>query len=461
MNRKDLKKMDIAIIGSGGSTGKALIKFLINKVNSLKLFDDKAWSNLPEILRIKEESPDIIFLERDKSGLDEVDLVIVSPGVPENHLLIKEAGKKYISIISEIELAFNFIESEIIAITGTNGKTTTTSILGEILKKGLDKNIIIAGNIGKPLISIVDILSKDDIVVVELSSFQLKFIKKFKPKVAAFINYSPDHLDWHVNEESYFESKANIFKNQTEEDIAILNFDNKKIFALSNFIDSNIFYISNANSKIDKGIYYDNNYIYFLDNHKDKLLSRDKISLKGAHNIENIAFASLISCHFGVSSDIIKKVVYNYQTEAHRLELIMENDRLQIYNDSKATNPHATKAAISSFSKPVILLMGGQDRNLNYDSLIDEIIIKCDYIILIGEISNKIEDKFKEKEFEFFYVAEHIGEAVKTIKKLVSKSDFKEKLTILFSPGAPSWDMFPSYKIRGQKFIEYIKKEFE
>ena len=461
MDIDDLRKLDVAIIGSGGLTGKALINFLINKVNSMKLFDDKEWQYLPEILRIAKENPGLISLEKDKSKLREVGLVVVSPGIPENHILIKEAEKNNIPIISEVELAFYFIESEIIAITGTNGKTTTTSILSEILTKGLSENIITAGNIGRPLIGTVDILNKDDILVVELSSFQLRFIKEFKPKVAAFINYSPDHLDWHISEESYFNSKAAIFKNQTEEDIAILNYDDNKVLALNNSIDSKIFYVSNKNCEFDKGIYYDDKFIYIIDNQKDKLLSIAKISLKGIHNVENIAFALLISYHFGVSSDIIENVVNNYKAEAHRLELILENDRFQIYNDSKATNPHATGAAISSFSKPLVLLMGGQDRNLNYDNLINQIIDKCDYTILIGEISSIIEDKLKDKNYENFYVVDDIEESVKIIKNLVLTINFTEKITILFSPGAPSWDMFPSYKIRGHEFIKHIKREFD
>ena len=461
MDRDNLNNLDVAVIGSGGLTGKALIKFLINKVNRIKLFDDKDWSLLPEILRIKEENPETVFLEKDTSSLNGVDIVIVSPGVPEDHVLIEEAIKKDKLIISEIELAFNFIESDIIAITGTNGKTTTTSILGEILKKGLDKKIIVAGNIGKPLIGIVDSLEKNDIVVAELSSFQLRFIENFRPKIAAFINYSPDHLDWHISEDSYFESKANIFKNQTEEDVAIVNFDNNKIFSLVDSIDSNVFFVSNKNSEIDKGIYYDDKYLYFLRNYKEKLLSIDKIFLKGIHNIENIAFASLISYHLGVSSDIIGEVVYNYKLEAHRLELVLENEILQVYNDSKATNPHATEAAINSFSKPMVLLMGGQDRNLNYDNLIKQIINNCNYTILIGEISDKIKDKLQDEKYNSFYLANDIKEAVDIIKNLIITLDFKEKLTILFSPGAPSWDMFPSYKVRGQEFIEYIKKAFD
>ncbi len=461
MDRDNLKNLDVAVIGSGGLTGKALINFLINKVNSISLFDDKEWSQLPEILSIKAENPEKVFLEEDKSNLDKVDFVVVSPGVPEDHLLIKKAIKQDIQIISEIELAFNFIESGIIAITGTNGKTTTTSILGEILRKGLDQKVIVAGNIGKPLISIVDQLEKDDLVVVELSSFQLRFIENFRPKIAAFINYSPDHLDWHISEDSYFKSKANIFKNQKEDDIAIINFDNEQISSLADSINSNLFFISNKNSRIDQGIYYDDNYIYFIKNQKEKLLSIDKISLKGIHNIENIAFASLISYLLGVSSDIIGEVVYNYKLEAHRLELVLENERLQVYNDSKATNPHAAEAAINSFSKPMILLMGGQDRNLNYDNLINQVIKSCNYTILIGEISGKIKNKLQNRKYENFYLAENIAEAVAIIKKLETVICSKEKLTVLFSPGAPSWDMFSSYKVRGQEFIDYIKKEFD
>lgn len=461
MDRDSLKNLDVAVIGSGGLTGKALINFLINKVNSISLFDDKEWSNLPEIQSIKAENPEKVFLEEDESNLDKVDLVVVSPGVPENHLLINKAIKQDIKIISEIELAFNFIESGIIAITGTNGKTTTTSILGEILSKGLDQKVIVAGNIGKPLISIVDQLEKDDLVVVELSSFQLRFIENFRPKIAAFINYSPDHLDWHISEDSYFKSKANIFKNQKEDDIAIINYDNEQISSLIDSINSNLFFVSNKNSRVDQGIYYDDNYIYFIKNQKEKLLSIDKISLKGIHNIENIAFASLISYLLGVSSDIIGEVVYNYKLEAHRLELVLENERLQVYNDSKATNPHAAEAAINSFSKPMILLMGGQDRNLNYDNLINQVIKSCNYTILIGEISGKIKNKLQNRKYEDYYLAENIEEAVAIIKNLVTLICSNEKLTILFSPGAPSWDMFPSYKVRGQEFIDYIKKEFD
>ncbi len=298
-------------------------------------------------------------------------------------------------------------------------------------------------------------------MVVELSSFQLRFIENFRPKIAAFINYSPDHLDWHISEDSYFKSKANIFKNQKEDGIAIINFDNEQISSLADSINSNLFFISNKNSRIDQGIYYDDNYIYFIKNQKEKLLSIDKISLKGIHNIENIAFASLISYLLGVSSDIIGEVVYNYKLEAHRLELVLENERLQVYNDSKATNPHAAEAAINSFSKPMILLMGGQDRNLNYDNLINQVIKSCNYTVLIGEISGKIKNKLQNRKYEDYYLANNIEEAVAIIKNLITAIDSKEKLTILFSPGAPSWDMFPSYKVRGHEFIDYIKKEFD
>lgn len=458
MNLDNLENLKVAVIGSGGLTGKALIKFLLKKAGKIILFDDIDWSKLPDILKIQENNPKAILLGKNKSELNDVDLVVVSPGIPEDHTLIQETLKNKIPIISEIELAANKIKSnKIIAITGTNGKTTTTTILGKILKKGLDQRVVIAGNIGKPLISIVEKCSKDDVIVVELSSFQLRFIKDFRPNFAAFINYSPDHLDWHISEESYFNSKANIFKNQRSEDYAILNYNNQEILNLQTKIQAKILYVSNKQD-IDKGIYYDNEIISYKDEAEEKiLLYRDKISLKGSHNIENIAFASLISYQLGVSSDIIKDVVYNYQPEAHRLELVLEKNNFEVYDDSKATNPHATRAALNAFEKPLILIMGGQDRNLNYDLLIDQILEKCFFTILIGEISDKIADKFRAKNYKSFIIAKDLEKTVEITKEIILNNDFNEKLTILLSPAAPSWDMFSSYKIRGQKFKGYVE----
>ncbi|MFN2363680.1 MAG: UDP-N-acetylmuramoyl-L-alanine--D-glutamate ligase [Halarsenatibacteraceae bacterium] len=458
MNLDNMENLKVAIIGSGGVTGKALINFLLDKVNKIILFDDIEWSKLPDILKIQRANSKIISLGENKSEINQADLVVVSPGVPEDNILIQEAIRNQIPIISEVELAANKIKSnKIIAITGTNGKTTTTSILGEILRKGLDQEVVVAGNIGRPLISIVEKSNKDDVIVVELSSFQLRFIKDFRPKFAAFINYSPDHLDWHISEDSYFNSKANIFKNQTSEDYAILNYNNKEISNLSDRIKSKIFYVSN-NKDIDQGIYYNNEIISYKDDaEKNILISRDRVGLKGDHNLENIAFASLISYQLGVSSDIIRDVVYNYQPEAHRLELVLEKDNFEVYDDSKATNPHATMAALDAFKKPLILIMGGQDRNLNYDLLINQIIEKCYFTILIGEISEKIASKFKAKNYKSFIIAGDLEETVELTKDLILKNDFNEKLTILLSPAAPSWDMFASYKIRGQKFKGYVE----
>lgn len=458
MDINNLENLNIAIIGSGGVTGKALIDFLLGKVNKIILFDDLDWEELPDILRIKKDNSEIIILGDEKSQLSEVDLVIVSPGVPEDNILIQEAIGNKIPIISEIELAAKKIKSnKIVAITGTNGKTTTTSILGEILKKGLKEEVIVAGNIGTPLISIVERANKDAVIVLELSSFQLRFIKEFQAHIAAFINYSPDHLDWHISEESYFNSKANIFKNQNSEDYAILNFNNKDILSLRNEIKSKVFYVCN-NSDINRGIYYNDKIMAYKDEAQDKiLLYRDKIGLKGVHNLENIAFASLISYQLGVSSDIIKDVVYNYQSADHRLEMVLEKDNFQVYNDSKATNPHATRAALNAFEKPLILIMGGQDRNLNYDLLIEEIMEKCFYIILIGEIADKLANKFKAKKYQSFSKVEDLEEAVEITKNLIAVNQFAEKLTILLSPAAPSWDMFSSYKIRGKKFKEHVQ----
>ena len=459
MNLDNLKDLNVAIIGSGGVTGKALINFLLKKVNRMILFDDLEWNNLPDILKVKEANSKDIILGENKAELNKVDLAVVSPGIPEDNTLIQEAMKNEIPVISEVELAANKLKSnKIIAITGTNGKTTTTSILGEILRKGLEQRVVIAGNIGRPLISIVEKCHKDDVIVVELSSFQLRFINNFRPDFAAFINFSLDHLDWHISEDSYFNSKANIFKNQISEDYAILNYNNQEILNLKDKLKSKVLYVGNNKEDINQGVFYDDQIIAYKDGTEENILIyRGEVSLKGDHNIENIAFASLISYQLGVSSDIIRDVVYNYHSESHRLELVLEKADFEVYDDSKATNPHATRAALDVFEKPLILIMGGQDRNLNYDSLIDQIIEKCNYTILIGEISKIIASKFKAKNYKSFIIARDLEETVELTKDFILNNDFKEKLTILLSPAAPSWDMFPSYKIRGQRFKEQVE----
>ncbi|MGM0420715.1 MAG: UDP-N-acetylmuramoyl-L-alanine--D-glutamate ligase [Bacillota bacterium] len=466
MTNKDYKSklsnQKVAIIGVGGKTGKAVMKFLLEKKSEVVLFDDRSWNELPDIIKLKDKfSSKTIRLAEQKEEIKGVDLVVVSPGVPEHNLLIKEAQSLDIPVISELELAFNFIEANIIAITGTNGKTTTTSLVGQLLSNGLQNKVVVAGNIGKPVIEVIDQIGKSDYLVLEVSSFQLAFTKLFAPDIAVLLNVSPDHLDWHDTAKNYIAAKAKIFLNQKYNDLAILNYDDKIVKSLNKEIKAEIIGVSKSNQFAEicyneKGIYIND-----ADNKKQKLLDTADIPLKGYHNILNVSVAVLVALKLKVSHKVIRETIKKYSPERHRLELISKKDKYEIYDDSKATNPHAAIAALNSFARVDILIAGGQDRDANFSELALNIKQKCRHVILIGETSSNLATKLTRLGFNSYTQVESMKAAVFKTKKLLAKyssSVDSDKKIILLSPGAPSWDMYPSYKARGKEFQKFIQE---
>jgi len=416
-----------------GLTGIELVRFCKkNKIPCVPFDDTKKLINKSE----KVFGPKDNF----KNLLKYCNEIVVSPGIGLRNKNIQLAIKSRKKIISEIEFASRYITKPIVAITGTNGKTTTTLLTSQLLKSGGYK-VFLGGNIGRPLISSVALQNQYDLILVEVSSFQLQFIQSsFKPFVSAFLNISENHLDHHWDMDEYAKSKMNIFKNQDKNCFALCSrnvyrriFNKNKASFLDPFGNSSL---SVSRNKI-------------TINNKDDI-HIDDTKLLGLHNLNNISFAlSIFSIFKNISSDQLK-VVENFSSPSHRLEIIKKYRERTIVNDSKSTSPQATEVALRSLKKNIVLIMGGKNKGLDYSLLKRQVDKKVIKLILFGE--NKFElAKFFNKSKKI--IAVDLRDAVEEgLKK------FYKGHTLLLSPGTSSFDQFDSYSDRGDKFKEYVKK---
>lgn len=412
--------------------------------------DIKRYEDIEDINEIKfiEKKGINLYLGKnpEKHLIDKMDIMVVSPGLPLNLDFVQYSFSK-IPVISEIELAYLNCKSPIIAITGTNGKTTTTSIMGEILKNY--KNTYIVGNIGIPFSEEVIKINKDDVAVIELSSFQLETIYKFKPNIACVLNITPDHLNRHKTMENYVLAKEKIFKNQNENDFLILNYDDIHCRNMASKTKSNIMYFS-INQKIMRGAYLEDNYIYI---NNEKFIDTNMINIIGKHNMENVMASILMSLAFNVPLDIIKKGLMNFCSIEHRIEYVLTKNNVDYYNDSKATNIDATIKAIDAMKKPIYLISGGSEKNSNFIPMIEAFGNKVKHLIIIGEVKNRIAKDCKNLGFLRYTIKDTLLDAVKFCYESAKDGD-----CVLLSPACASFDMFKDYEERGKLFKEYVKK---
>ena len=438
----DLKRKNFLIAGLG-RTGIETIKFLIGKGAKVKATDINSFDILPnEISELIDSGLEVETGKHSENFLNWSDIVILSPGISFNTQFVKEAIRKNKEVISEIELAQFFITKPIIAITGSNGKTTTTSLISSILENNNYK-VFTGGNIGIPLITIADKDQDFDYIVLELSSFQLQGTKSFKPYVAIFLNISPNHLDHHANFEEYLNSKMKIFKNQNSNEWAIINRSNENIENLLSDIGSNIVSFGNIPDSelkvVNKEVHTRKN-IYDLS----------KIKLIGAHNLENAMCAIAVSEITNCNKEKTIEAITNFKSLPHRIEFVKNLNGVKIYNDSKSTSPGATLKALESITSPIILLAGGKDKGISFEILKETVNKKVKHLILFGE------SKFRMKE--------QIGKCVNTtvtnnlkdaVNEAISHSSSED--SILLSPACSSFDMFTSYEERGKEFKEIVK----
>lgn len=407
-----------------------------------------------ELIKSIKEEIDILesmgiqmMLGEDPSDIiNNFDLIVLSPGVPTDLEFINKAREYNIPIWSEIELAFVVCPCPLIAITGTNGKTTTTTLVGEIMKKHNPRSHVV-GNIGIPFTEKVEELKKESLVVAEISSFQLETINTFKPKVTAVLNITPDHLNRHKTFENYIAAKERIFENQDESDYCILNEDDDICKKMKDKTRAKLITFSRK-KELAEGIFLKGNKLWARFGKIDESICQvDELKIPGNHNIENVLAAIAISISMGVDLEIIKDVIINFRGVEHRIEFVDIIDGVEYYNDSKATNVDAAIIGIKSMKAPIVLIGGGIDKGADFSDWIDAFKGRVKSLIVIGETSDKIIKTANKKDFFNIKKASSIEEAVILAKKSAVKGD-----CVLLSPACASWDMFKSYEERGQLF---------
>jgi UDP-N-acetylmuramoylalanine--D-glutamate ligase len=376
------------------------------------------------------------------------DLIVVSPGVPVDAPQLVQARKLGESIIGEIELAAQFLAGSIVAITGANGKTTTTSLAGEIIAAG-NFPTLVGGNIGTPAISFVDQARAGTWTVLEVSSFQLETIVQFRPRIAVILNITPDHLDRHKTFENYVNAKARIFENQRSDDFSILNADDATATSLSNRTGAQLLWFSRKKD-VDKGAFVRGTKIYFRDGNRElEIMPSVEIPLKGAHNQENVLAGIAVGMIVGCKPEQIRQAVRNFKAVEHRLEFVARVAGIDYYNDSKATNVDATIKALESFPANIHLILGGKDKGSDYSVLIDLLRSRVKRVYTIGAAAAKIEFQLKGA-----VEIEHTETLEKAIQRASEKAASGD--VVLLAPACASFDQFQSYEHRGRVFKEAV-----
>lgn len=443
----------VLVFGTGIS-GIAAVGLLQNTKADIVLYDSSSVLSKKAIIdKLPNDfSGEIILGELSDNIIEEIDLLVLSPGVPTDHDVVNKMRDLHIPIWGEVELAYKFEKGRVIAITGTNGKTTTTALLGEILRKHF-KKVFIVGNIGIPYTGLVLETTPESITAAEISSFQLETIHKFRPNVSAILNISPDHLDRHYNMKDYANIKAKITQNQLEEDICILNYDDKVLRKLEEGFKAKTFYFSST-TKLDDGIYLDNNnIIYSRSSHKEVVCDIHDLKIFGIHNYENVMVAIGLSLAIGVPMDDIRMAVKDFKGVEHRIEYVTKKNGVTYYNDSKGTNTEASIKAIESMHTPTVLIAGGYDKGSDYEDWIKSFGDKIKYLVLLGQTKEKIAKTARDNGFTNIIIVDTLEEAVKA-----SADNANEGESVLLSPACASWGMFRSYEERGNLFKDYVEK---
>ncbi len=442
----EFRNKKIVVFGAGKS-GLAAARYLM-KENEVLLVDDKVKSELPEV----DQTIKSFFGNYDLNILDGVELMVISPGIALTHKLVIESKNRGIPILSELELGYQLLKDRsIIAVTGTNGKTTTVAMTSFLLNKGgLDS--VAAGNIGSPITGLLLNDSKvPNYLVLEVSSYQLETIDEFRPRIAAILNITPDHLDRHKSIGEYADAKVKIFKNMKDDDVLIVNGDDKLCLKIADQVNVKVLKFS-SNREVEDGIFVKNNNIFIRDKEtENKICSADEIFIKGKHNLENALVAVLISYLMGADSDKITNGLREFKGVEHRLEFVCEYEGVAIYNDSKSTNTVSLEKGLESFADSIILIAGGRDVDGDFKKLRRLVAERVEKVILIGEAVNKIYESWKDVVSVEF--AQSMLDAVEKAFQSV-----KGKNVILLSPGCKSFDMFKNFEHRGQVFKEEVQK---
>ena len=439
----------VLIIGAARS-GLAAAAFLAQKGEEVIVTDTnlKAQKESEEALKNYE----IRYIWGKQPDIDElaVDMIVVSPGVPLSIAPIRRAKELGIKVIGEVELAYLNAKAPIVAITGTNGKTTTTTLVGEIFKAaGWECGV--GGNIGVSLLEESEKISGAGVLVAEISSFQLESTEKFKPKAAAILNLTPDHLDRHGDMQGYLAAKAKIFAMQDENDFLVLNYEDEYLRPLAEKCQSQVLFFS-AQHILKNGVYVEDKMIKIAFKGKiSQVCPPEEIRIKGAHNLENALAAVALCFALGVDEQVIAQVLRDFKGVEHRLEPVRELDGVLYINDSKGTNPDSTSKALVAYDRPLILIAGGKNKGLSFLPLAKLIKERVKGVVLVGMAKNDIKAALDEVGFSNYVLVDKFEETVEAAKKMADEGDI-----VLLSPACTSWDMFKSFEERGELFKKLV-----
>ena len=451
----DWKNKKFLVFGTGIS-GIAAAELLKREELDVVLYDG---NEALDVDALREKSPlikdvPVILGTIEEDLLQKTDIAILSPGVPVDLPIVQQMRDNGILIWGEIELAYVFGKGRILAITGTNGKTTTTTLLGEIMKHTYE-DVQVVGNIGIPYTRIAPMTTEDTVIVAEISSFQLETVHTFCPQVSAILNITPDHLDRHHSMENYIAAKEDITKHQSAEQTCVLNYEDEVLRAFGEKIPAKVVYFSSAH-QLSQGIYLDGEEIWYADGEGKKLVCNVKeLQIIGKHNYENVMAATAMAMSFGVSLDKIREVLLRFQAVEHRIEYVTEKRGVRFYNDSKGTNPDASIQAVKAMQWPTLLIGGGYDKGSQYEEWIEAFDGKVKKFVLLGATREKIAETaircgYPQEDIIF---VESLEEAVDVCYTNAQKGD-----AVLLSPACASWGMFKNYEERGEQFKKMVKE---
>ncbi|MCD7824908.1 MAG: UDP-N-acetylmuramoyl-L-alanine--D-glutamate ligase [Clostridiaceae bacterium] len=446
------KDKTFLVVGTGVS-GIAAVKLLDRLGASIILFDSNAQADHRKISEKLPEQTEyrLVLGELPEKIIAQTDIAVLSPGVPLDAVFVKALQDSNVPVWGELELAYICSKGRLFAITGTNGKTTTTSLTGAIMKAYFD-DVFVVGNIGLPYTEYALDMTGQSVTVAEVSSFQLETIHKFHPEISAILNITPDHLNRHHTMDCYVETKSYIAKNQTPEQICVLNYEDPYLQKIAGNLSADVFWFSSKHI-LERGIWLEGEQIIYCDGGKIPVCTIHDMKLLGRHNYENVMAAVAIAMHAGVPIDCIRKAVREFDAVEHRIEYVLEFDGVKYYNDSKGTNPDAAIKAVESMVAPTVLIGGGYDKKSVYEEWIASFGDKVKCLVLLGETKYEIANTAKKAGFTNVILVDTLQDAVETARHEAVPGD-----AVLLSPACASWDMFQSYEERGDLFKKYVRE---
>lgn len=452
-NLDNIRNKNVLVIGLGRS-GKAAVQAALKLGAKVYVQDSKCVEEVdPQLLAFLEGRAVTCCFGQNPEDMSIFDMLILSPGVSPELDFIREARDKGAEIIGELEIAYRIGHGNYIAITGTNGKTTTTTLVGEIFEKAKKKTYVV-GNIGVAVISKALTAEENSWLVTETSSFQLETTRYFKPVVSAILNLTPDHMDRHKTMENYGNAKAKIFENQDESQHLVINYDDKACFALAEHCKAKVVPFSRM-EKLDFGAFVEDGRIVIRDEggQVHPFCRTDELIIPGSHNLENALAAAAIAYFAGIEPDVITQGLKEFQGVEHRIEYCGQVDGVRFVNDSKGTNPDASIKAVEAIDGGIVLIAGGYDKGSSYEELIKAFNGKVKHMVLLGKTAEKIKETGEKLGFTSSIIVKDMEECVKEGFRLAEPGD-----TVLLSPACASWDMYTSFEQRGEHFKNCVAR---